>query len=180
MVPDWYGRNRGGKNATKALRRLIAGNPVVCQERDVDRYGRIIAVCLNAEGQDVGPELVRLGWALAYRRFSDDYVGQEGKAQEAHLGMWRGRFVAAWDWRRGDRLVTRRAVPKVEPDERRTSDDATGPCLIKGNISSRGERIYHVPGGAYYSRTKISPAKGERFFCSEAEAEAAGWRRSQR
>ena len=48
-----------GKKATKALRRLIAGNPVVCQERDVDRYGRIIAVCLNAEGQDVGAELVR-------------------------------------------------------------------------------------------------------------------------
>ena len=53
-------------------------------------------------------------------------------------------------------------------------------CPIKGNISSRGERIYHVPGGAYYSRTKISPAKGERFFCSEAEAEASGWRASQR
>lgn len=71
-------------------------------------------------------------------------------------------------------------MSKVGPNKRRTSDDATGPCLIKGNISSRGERIYHVPGGAYYSRTKISPAKGERFFCSEAEAVTAGWRASQR
>ena len=39
--------------------------------------------------------------------------------------------------------------------------------------------IYHVPGGAYYDRTKISAAKGERWFCSEEEALAAGWRRAK-
>lgn len=66
------------------------------------------------------------------------------------------------------------------PSARPANDNAAGRCQIKGNISSRGERIYHVPGGAYYGRTKISPAKGERFFCSEAEAEAAGWRASLR
>ena len=60
------------------------------------------------------------------------------------------------------------------------TDARSGTCPIKGNIGRRGERIYHVPGGAYYSRTKISPAKGERFFCSEAEAAAAGWRASKR
>ncbi len=118
------------------------------------------------------------GWALAYRQFSDDYVDQEGDARKAGLGMWRSKFVAPWDWRRGDRLVA--APANVEPTKRPANDNAATQCLIKGNISSRGERIYHVPGGAYYSRTKISPAKGERFFCSEAEAEAAGWRASQR
>lgn len=61
---------RCGREATTAMRRLIAGNPVSCQERDVDRYGRIVALCLNAEEQDMGRELVRRGWALAYRRFS--------------------------------------------------------------------------------------------------------------
>jgi hypothetical protein len=56
-----------------------------------------------------------------------------------------------------------------------------GSCRIKGNISfERGERIYHAPGGEYYSRTRIDTAKGERWFCSEAEARAAGWRRSRR
>ena len=83
--------------------------------------------------------------------------------------------MAPWDWRRGDRLAAA-PVPAKPP----ANDNAAGPCLIKGNISSRGERIYHVPGGAYYSRTKISPATGERFFCSEAEAKAAGWRASRR
>lgn len=52
-------------------------------------------------------------------------------------------------------------------------------CRIKGNISSKGERIYHTPGGRWYDKTKISPLKGERWFCSEAEAQKAGWRRSK-
>ena len=122
--------------------------------------------------------MVAQGWALAYRRFSDDYVAQEGKAKEARLGMWQGKFVVPWDWRRGDRLTAKSITPNGEPAKGRANDNTAGPCLIKGNISSRGERIYHVPGGAYYSRTKISPSKGKRFFCSEAEAEAAGWRRA--
>lgn len=55
-----------------------------------------------------------------------------------------------------------------------------GDCNIKGNISvSSGERIYHVPGQEYYDRTRIDTGKGERYFCSEAEARAAGWRRSK-
>ncbi len=52
-------------------------------------------------------------------------------------------------------------------------------CNIKGNISiNSGERIYHVPGQHYYAATKISPQYGERWFCSEAEARAAGWRKA--
>ena len=54
----------------------------------------------------------------------------------------------------------------------------TSHSVIKGNINSRGEKIYHVPGGKYYEQTVIEPEKGERWFCSEAEASAAGWRRS--
>ncbi len=53
-------------------------------------------------------------------------------------------------------------------------------CNIKGNISiNTGERIFHVPGQKYYSRTKISPRYGERWFCSEQEAYAAGWRKAR-
>jgi hypothetical protein len=53
-------------------------------------------------------------------------------------------------------------------------------CPIKGNISySTGEHIYHVPGQRYYWATRINPFKGERWFCSENEAIAAGWRKSK-
>lgn len=51
-------------------------------------------------------------------------------------------------------------------------------CRIKGNITMSGERIYHVPGQPYYDATRIDTAKGERWFCSEAQARAAGWRKS--
>jgi len=55
-------------------------------------------------------------------------------------------------------------------------NDVLEECLIKGNIGKGGTRIYHVPGSQHYSRTKISLSKGERWFCSEAEAQSAGWR----
>ncbi|WP_246704706.1 hypothetical protein [Rhizobium sp. P32RR-XVIII] len=57
----------------------------------------------------------------------------------------------------------------------------SGACNIKGNVSiNSGERIYHIPGQKFYAETKISPQYGERWFCSEAEARAAGWRKASR
>ncbi|HEX7456359.1 MAG TPA: thermonuclease family protein, partial [Candidatus Nanoarchaeia archaeon] len=47
------------------------------------------------------------------------------------------------------------------------------------NISSSGEKIYHMPGQRYYNKTVISESKGERWFCSEEEAQKAGWRKSK-
>ncbi len=156
---------RCGQRAALALDDLIADRPVECDARDVDRYGRIVAVCTVA-GVDVGEWLVREGLALAYRDYSMDYVDEEENARGDHLGMWAGTFVAPWDFRHGTGSGT--------------DTVASGGCLIKGNISSSGERIYHVPGGQYYDRTKIAEGKGERWFCSEAEAVAAGWRKSKR
>ncbi|MEQ1405552.1 succinoglycan biosynthesis protein exoi [Neorhizobium sp. Rsf11] len=53
-------------------------------------------------------------------------------------------------------------------------------CDIKGNISINSrERIFHVPGQEDYAATKISPRYGERWFCSEDEARAAGWRKAR-
>lgn len=52
-------------------------------------------------------------------------------------------------------------------------------CLIKGNINSKKEKIYHMPGQRYYEQTQIKPEDGERWFCTEEEAVAAGWRKSK-
>jgi hypothetical protein len=53
-------------------------------------------------------------------------------------------------------------------------------CPIKVNISrTTGERIYHLPGQRYYSRTRIDLSSGERWFCSEDAARAAGWRKAR-
>lgn len=51
--------------------------------------------------------------------------------------------------------------------------------LIKGNISARGNKIYHMPGDRAYASVKIDPTAGERYFCSEQDAQAAGWRPSK-
>ena len=59
------------------------------------------------------------------------------------------------------------------------SAEGSNACDIKGNVSTRGERIYDVPGQKYYDETRISASHGERWFCSEEEARAAGWRRSR-
>jgi phosphatidylserine/phosphatidylglycerophosphate/cardiolipin synthase-like enzyme len=53
-------------------------------------------------------------------------------------------------------------------------------CPIKGNVNRKGERIYHEPGERDYERVVMDLSKGKRWFCSPAEAEAAGWRRAQR
>ena len=60
--------------------------------------------------------------------------------------------------------------------------DASGSsasCDIKGNISMSGEKIYHVPGQKYYDATVIDESYGERWFCTEEEARAAGWRKAR-
>ena len=96
---------------------------------------------------------------------------REGAARVAKRGIWRGDFVAPWNWRRGERLAGSKAASTEGPGRR---------CRIKGNISRDGSRIYHIPGGQFYDRTRIATGRGERWFCSEAEARAAGWRRSRR
>ena len=53
-------------------------------------------------------------------------------------------------------------------------------CKIKGNISYKGQKIYHIPGDINYEKTKINENKGERWFCSEEEAQMNGWRKSKK
>ncbi|TCL09301.1 endonuclease YncB(thermonuclease family) [Shimia isoporae] len=154
---------RCGKEAAFALSDKIGRRPVSCNLIDQDRYGRWIAIC-EQNGKTLNAWLVREGWAIAYTRFSDDYVREERAARRAKRGIWQGSFVAPEDWRRGTRLP-----PKTKPAN----------CNIKGNINSKGDRIYHVPGGKWYDRTTVNTSKGQRWFCSEAEARAAGWRKSK-
>ena len=94
---------RCGQQAALALDARISSRPVTCSERDVDRYGRIVAVCSSA-GEDLNAWMVTEGWALAYRRYSLDYVDEEAAAATARRSMWRGEFVAPWDWRQGARV----------------------------------------------------------------------------
>ena len=154
-------RFRCGQVSANRMASYVSGKTVSCEVKDKDRYGRLVATCF-VNGVDVNELLVSEGWAVAYRQYSKDYVSAEENAKKLGLGMWRGKFVQPWNWRRGERLEDARAYN-------------TNDCLIKGNISSGG-KIYHTPSSPWYARTKINELKGERWFCSEEEAEAAGWR----
>ena len=97
---DAAGRKwRCGQRAALALQDLIGRRTVTCDERDVDRYGRIVGRCLVGE-VDINKSLVTQGLALAYRRYSLAYVTAEDQAREAGRGMWAGMFEPPWEWRR--------------------------------------------------------------------------------
>jgi hypothetical protein len=96
---------------------------------------------------DLGAALVADGYARAYRHFSLDYLPQEDSARALGLGIW--------------------SSPSTRTPQQR--------CHIKGNISGAGQ-IYHRPGDPYYRSTHIDHNRGERWFCSVADAQSAGWR----
>jgi hypothetical protein len=71
---------------------------------------------------------------------------------------------------------TLRHQTRIRAKAREAAGDAPDGCRIKGEITAAGERLYHAPGAPSYAGTEISPAAGERWFCSVGQAEAAGWR----
>ena len=88
-----------GKNATVGLRKFIGDEIVTCVSSKKDRYQRLIAVC-TLGGIDINAAIVEAGWAVAYRRYSKDYVHAETQAEEAGVGIWAGSFELPWEWRK--------------------------------------------------------------------------------
>lgn len=153
-----------GAFARDMLAGIVGEAQLDCRAEDTDRYGRIVAVCLNGQ-QDVGAQLVRRGGAMAYRRYSERYVPAETAAKSEGLGIWSGSMETPEAYRHKD-----------DPAPAEASDG----CRIKGNVGSGGGRVYHMPGQADYDATRIDPKKGEAWFCTEAEARAAGFRPAKR
>lgn len=150
-----------GRAAADRLAGLLARGRVACEPLERDRYGRIIARC-TVSGVDPAAILVAEGLAWAFRRYSDDYALAEDEAAKIGAGIWQAATEPAW-------------VFRASAWERASAAAPNG-CPIKGNINRAGERIYHTPWSPWYARTRIDEARGERWFCDEAEALAAGWR----
>ncbi len=88
-----------GKSAADALVGKVNAQIVVCENLGRDRYKRILGRC-RVEGQDLGAWMVSNGWALAFRRYSLDYVGEEKSAKDAKRGIWASEFLEPWEWRK--------------------------------------------------------------------------------
>lgn len=149
-----------GREAIRALERLADPLTIACDDRGGDAFGRTLSVC-HAGGREINRALVERGLAWAFRRYADDYADAEGRAQADGRGIWQATTEPAWIFRQ-------RRWTKARNDQGSN-------CPIKGNVSESG-RIYHVPWSPWYEKTSVNAKRGERWFCSEDEAIAAGWR----
>lgn len=162
-----------GAEAADNLSRLVTGREVRCTNLGKDQYDRILGRC-TVNGMDVNSAVVERGHAMAFRKYSTDYVGAEERAKAAGRGIWAGSFEEPGKVRAGSgSSINRRAKSGSRP-RAQSSVLRTGGCVIKGNKSRRGDWIYHLPGMPYYNETRA-----EAMFCTEAEARAAGYRRSR-
>ena len=162
------------------------GNP----ERD--KYGRLLAY-LYIDGKMYNETLLEKGYArVAYvyvpnTRYVDEFRDIQDKARAKGIGIWSIENYADNNF---ETTNTQKSTSSSVPNRSKASSSSSsssqstsntspsvnsGSCNIKGNISSSGEKIYHMPDGAYYDRTKE-----EQMFCSTSEAEAAGFRPSMR
>ena len=168
-----------GEVAAQQLRELAAGGRVECLGQGRDAYGRMLAVC-STQGLELNKAMVERGWAVAFRKYTDTYLPSEARAKQAQLGIWTSAFVPPEQYRQANQPAQpadQRSRPEiVRPRARQQAqtDTATNGCSIKGNHSRRGDWIYHLPGMPYYEQTRA-----EAMFCTEAEARAAGFRRSR-
>lgn len=174
-APETVHPSRGeecyGREATQANEELVLGKTARL-EPDVsqtDQFGRLLRYVFVDDGQGgeifVNLYLVEQGFAHS-SSFPPDISRQEElrlaerEAREQKRGLW-GEVCLNWQ------------PPEI------TLGAETG-CVIKGNISySTGEKIYHLPGCGSYDKTVINQSAGERWFCSEQDAQAAGWRRAK-
>ena len=89
-----------GTVSTEALIKKISRNAVKClTQKNKDRYNRFIGVCF-VDQENLNKWMVRNGYAVAYRRYSKDYILDEEFAKTNKLGLWSGTFVKPEKWRK--------------------------------------------------------------------------------
>jgi len=159
-----------GVEASKKNKELVEGKMVRLETdiTDRDKYNRLLRYVWLGDIL-INQALVDQGYAKSYSyppdvKYQDKFVAAEKKAREDKLGLW---TACTSD--------TTTVAPATTQTPSSTSDPS---CTIKGNISSSGEKIYHMQGCGSYSKTTIDESRGEKWFCTEIEAQSAGWRKA--
>src|SRR3989344_698507 len=159
-----------GVEASKKNKEMVEGKMVRLEKdiTDKDKYNRLLRY-IWLDNVSINLELIKQGFAYSYSyppdiNYQDQIVKAQQEARDAKRGLWNACQTAKGQT----------STPSISP----TSTPKNGSCLIKGNISTSGEKIYHLLGCGSYSKTTIDEARGERWFCSETEAQTAGWRKA--
>lgn len=92
-----------GRRATEVLAALAKGK-VSCAYRPIEKGGRTVAVCRDADGNSLNEEMIVQGMAMPRARESYDYVDLSVDTRYLGRGMWAGTFISPWLWRQGARL----------------------------------------------------------------------------
>jgi endonuclease YncB( thermonuclease family) len=179
-----------GIDAREQLIKLIAGRPVRCADLGPDKTykKRHIGLCsVEGETASLNQQLVRAGFALDFEPSAKGrFLQDEASARQARLGLWKGCFVAAEEFRLGKKDGSLHgAACRTDRDrqirEALFPDDLAAPssCNTKGKFAVRARVTGDV--GIYHLRACPSYAAithPDRWFCSEDDAEAAGFRRA--
>lgn len=149
-------------------RELVEGKSVILDKdiSETDKYGRLLRYVF-VDNLFINDYLVREGYAYASSyppdvKYQNQLQKAEQEARDNNRGLWS---------QCGQNDQIKPGLPSITVPE--------SGCQIKGNISSSGEKIYHLPSQRYYDKTVIDETKGERWFCSEEDAISAGWRKSK-
>lgn len=190
-----------GKEASLQAKFLLENKKVMVvydeSQGQQDKYGRTLAYIILPDGQDFGEVMLKAGFAHEYT-YNQKYQKQavykqaENYAKQNELGLWNKDtcFEFEQSLSQNNSAQTAKTVQSVaisQTDINKVdilndifSSDENNGCVIKGNISSKKEKIYHLPGQAFYEKTIIDEMAGEKWFCTEEEAKISGWRKALR
>jgi endonuclease YncB( thermonuclease family) len=147
--------------ARSGLAKIIRGHQVTCTPSGKDESGRTLANCVVDGTTDVATELVRNGYVFATSSsYFNSLSSAEETARNAKVGIWQGEVVRPQEWRDQAWEAAKRAAPDG--------------CPIKGVVRA-SNKIYALPWSDAYANARIRPDRGERWFCSEDAAKAAGF-----
>ena len=164
-----------GREASQKAREFLDNKIVYLEPDDTqdnhDKYGRLLRYVWRADGLFYNLEIIKQGYAYEYTYFTPyqyqaEFKQAQAYAREHKLGLWAEDVCAAAN----NTKISASASSALPPN---------ADCDIKGNVASSGEKIYHLPTCDYYAKTVINLEQGERWFCSEEEAVAVGWRKAQ-
>jgi endonuclease YncB( thermonuclease family) len=151
-----------GTAAKRYLEKLLRGSRTVRCSIAGESNGIRSGQC-SAGGVDIGARLVSQGFAFTDGGLFAGYAAEETAAKTSNAGLWDGEPERPDEWR--ERVF------------REAAKDAPGNCPIKGRVQS-GRKTYSLPHQLGYARITIREKRGDRWFCSEADAQSAGFQAS--
>jgi len=168
-----------GTEASNKAKSVLTGKKVSLESDNTqgerDKYDRLLRYLFLEDGTNFNLLMVKEGYAHEYTydlpyKYQTEFKNAQKLAEANKVGLWSPNTCNG--------NTTTSSSPSPSPASTTTQTGGTNSCTIKGNISSSGEKIFHVIGCGSYNATKIDESRGEKWFCSEQEAVTAGWRKA--